>query len=108
MIGALQTVMRLWAAITDPLVGSILDNTRTRWGRRRPFVLVGSILLSILFPLLCLPSTSWSMNVIVCYMFTASLVFITCYTIFNIPFEALGVELTDDTNERTRLYAFGS
>lgn len=108
MIGALQTVMRLWDAITDPLVGSISDNTRTSWGRRRPFVLVGSILLSILFPLLWLPSTSWSMNAIVIYMFIASLVFITCHTIFNIPFEALGVELTDDTNERTRLYAFRS
>lgn len=108
VIGALQTVMRLWDAITDPLVGSISDNTRTRWGRRRPYVLAGAILLSIVFPLIWLPTPTWNMSHIMIYMFVTSLVFITVHTIFNIPFEALGVELTDDTNERTRLYAFRS
>lgn len=108
MIGALQTVMRLWDAVTDPLVGSFSDNTRTRWGRRRPYVFAGTILLAIVFPLLWLPSAEWNQEHLVVYMFVASLIFITCHTIYNIPFEALGVELTDDTNERTRLYSFRS
>ena len=106
LIGLVQTIMRLWDAVTDPLVAHWSDNIRTRWGRRRPFVFVGGFLVALFFPLIWLPSDQWSENVIFGYLLVASLCYLTFHTIYTIPYEALGLELTDDYNERTRLYAF--
>lgn len=105
-LGLIQTIMRAWDAITDPLVASWSDNTRSRWGRRRPFIFVGGILIAMIFPLLWLPSESWGADKTAVYLGIMALIFITAHTIYNIAYEALGVELTADTNERTRLYAF--
>lgn len=107
-IGVIQTIMRLWDAITDPLVAGWSDNTRTRWGRRRPFIFVGGLLIALIFPLLWLPSADWSTANTTVYLGIAALVFLTAHTIYTVPYEALGIELTEDTNERTRLYAFRS
>lgn len=108
IIGAIQTLMRLWDAVTDPLVAGWSDNLRSRWGRRRPFIFAGGILIALIFPLLWLPTEKWDASHTAVYLAIAALVFMTAHTIFNIPYEALGVELTEDTNERTRLYAFRS
>ena len=106
LIGTVQMIMRLWDAITDPLVAGWSDNARTRWGRRRPFVFVGGILTALVFPLIWMPPTQWGQNGLFAYLLVFCLVFLTCHTLFNIPYESLGIELSDDTNERTRLYAF--
>jgi GPH family glycoside/pentoside/hexuronide:cation symporter len=106
LIGMVQMIMRLWDAITDPLVANWSDNTRTRWGRRRPFILVGGLLCALFFPLIWTPSATWGETGLFIYLAIFCLVYLTTHTIFNIPYEALGIEQTDDTNERTRLYAF--
>lgn len=106
LIGTVQMCMRLWDAITDPIVAGWSDNARTRWGRRRPFVFVGGILTALVFPLIWMPSAHWGQNGLFAYLLVFCLVFVACHTLFNIPYESLGIELTDDTNERTRLYAF--
>ena len=106
LIGLVQTIMRLWDAISDPLVASWSDNTRSRWGRRRPFIFAGGIVLGLVFPLVWMPSPDWGEWGLFAYLAIASIVFLTAHTIYNIPYEALGLELTDDYNERTRLYAF--
>jgi GPH family glycoside/pentoside/hexuronide:cation symporter len=106
LIGTVQMIMRLWDAITDPIVAGWSDNARTRWGRRRPFVFAGGILSALVFPLIWMPSADWGQNGLFAYLLVFCLVFLTCHTLFNIPYESLGIELTSDTNERTRLYAF--
>lgn len=106
LIGAVQTIMRLWDSFTDPLVAVWSDRTRTRWGRRRPFIFVGGILTALAFPFLWMPSSSWNETTIFIYLTVASVVFLGFHTLFNIAYEALGLELTSDYNERTRLYAF--
>jgi len=108
LIGIVQLIMRVWDAFTDPFVAQWSDNTRSRWGRRRPFILVGSILCALFFPLIWFASDSWSENAKFIYLVVFCLVFLTSHTIFNIPYESLGVELTTDSNERTRLYEFRS
>lgn len=106
LIGLVQTIMRLWDAVTDPLVANWSDNTRSRFGRRRPFIFVGGIAVSLFYPLIWFASPAWSESTLFWYLLVASLVYLTFHTIYNIPYEALGMELTDDYNERTRLYAF--
>jgi GPH family glycoside/pentoside/hexuronide:cation symporter len=49
VIGLVLGITRIWDAVTDPLMGSISDNTRTRFGRRRPYIFVGAILCGIFF-----------------------------------------------------------
>ena len=106
LIGLVQTIMRFWDAITDPLVANWSDNLRSRWGRRRPFIFGAGILLGLVFPLIWLPSPDWDERGLFVYLTIACLVFLTSHTLYNIPYEALGLELTGDYNERTRLYAF--
>jgi GPH family glycoside/pentoside/hexuronide:cation symporter len=106
LIGLVQTIMRLWDAITDPIVANWSDNTRSRWGRRRPFIFGAGMFVSFFFPIIWLPSTDWSESAIFTYLLISSLVYLTAHTLYYIPYEALGVELTDDYNERTKLYAF--
>jgi GPH family glycoside/pentoside/hexuronide:cation symporter len=103
LVGLLGALPRITDAITDPLMGYISDHTRTRWGRRRPYIFVGAIAVGIVFALLWqLPdgkSESWYFW----YFLSGSLIFYLAYTVFVTPWVALGYELTPDYHERTRL-----
>src|ERR687892_486574 len=48
-LGTIMIVPRLWDAVSDPIMGHISDNTRTRWGRRRPYILIGGISVAVSF-----------------------------------------------------------
>ncbi len=103
LIGLAIGIMRFWDAITDPIVGAISDNARTRWGRRRPFMLVGAISAGLTFPLIwCVPGDSSAFTIFL-WLTLTSILFYAGQTFFNIPWTALGYELTPDYNERTRL-----
>ena len=103
LVGLLGALPRLTDAFTDPVMGYISDNTRTRWGRRRPYILVGAIAAGLIFALLWqLPdgkTESWYFW----YFLIGSLLFFAAYTVFATPWVALGYELTPDYHERTRL-----
>jgi GPH family glycoside/pentoside/hexuronide:cation symporter len=108
VIGLVFALMRLYDAVTDPLMGWISDNTRSRWGRRRPYIFVGAILGGLTFALLWLPSPAWSDTAKTAYFVAMSILFYTAYTIMSVPAEALGWELTPDYAERTRLMSWFS
>jgi len=103
LVGLLGALPRLTDAFTDPIMGYISDNTRTRWGRRRPYILVGAIAAGLIFALLWqLPdgkTESWYFW----FFLIGSLLFFAAYTVFATPWVALGYELTPDYHERTRL-----
>lgn len=103
LLGVAIAIMRLWDAITDPVVGAISDNTRTRWGRRRPFMLFGAIGAGITFPLIWFVPGGFSPLAVFVWFTTFSILFFTFQTLFTIPWTALGFELTPDYNERTRV-----
>ncbi len=103
LVGLLGALPRLTDAITDPLMGYISDNTRTRWGRRRPYILFGAIAVGICFALLWQLPAGKSEAFYFWYFLGGSLIFYLAYTIYATPWVALGYELTPDYHERTRL-----
>ncbi|MGC6455583.1 MAG: MFS transporter [Coraliomargaritaceae bacterium] len=101
--GALA-LARIWDAFTDPLVGSISDKWRSKFGRRKPFIIVGALLTGLFFPLIWMASPDWNQNVIVAYLVVSLLLFYSFYSIFSVPYESLGTELTADYKERTHIF----
>lgn len=97
---------RLWDAFTDPTMGSISDNTRGRFGRRRPYMLVGGILAAIMFAVLWRVPEAWAERGHFLWFLFGSILFYTFYTVFSVPCQALIYELSPDSNERTRIIAF--
>ena len=112
LVGLAVAIPRLWDAFTDPLMGVISDRTRTRWGRRRPFILVGGFFSMILMTLIWQIPTGASQGMIFGLFLAMSLMFYTAYTVFGVPYQSLGFELSTGYNERTRVmawrYFFGS
>ena len=99
-------INRLADAVSDPFYGWLSDNTRSRFGRRRPFILIGSILSGLTLPALFFVSPSWSETTLFVYMLISSGVYITIVSCFNMPFQSLGNELTPDYHERTSVFAY--
>lgn len=103
LVGLLGSLPRLTDALTDPLMGYISDNTRSRWGRRRPYIFVGAIAAGVVFALLWQLPPGKSEDWYFWYFLVGSFVFYLAYTTFATPWVALGYELTPDYHERTRL-----
>jgi glycoside/pentoside/hexuronide:cation symporter, GPH family len=103
LVGLIGALPRLTDAITDPLMGFISDNTKSRWGRRRPYIFVGAILSAIIFAMLWQLPRGQTENFYFWYFLVGSFLFYLAYTIFATPWVALGYELTPDYHERTRL-----
>ncbi|MEO9484275.1 MAG: MFS transporter [Ekhidna sp.] len=96
---------RMLDAFTDPIMGFISDNTKSKWGRRRQYVLVGAVVMGVSFAIM------WQLYGVngVSYNFTYfllwSFVFYIGLTIFSVPYVAIGYEMSDDFHERTQIMA---
>jgi GPH family glycoside/pentoside/hexuronide:cation symporter len=105
-IGMALMITRLFDAFTDPILASFSDNARTRWGRRRPFMLVGSILAGLGLPMLFMASPHWNQNQIFWFILISAILYAPMMSCYNMPYYSLGAELTPDYNERTNLMSF--
>ncbi len=105
LAGILGALPRLLDALTDPIMGFISDNTKSKWGRRKPYILVGSVITGVSFMVMWQlnPDNSQTYNFV--YFLIVSIFFYIGYTIFATPLIGLGYEMTPDYNERTRLMA---
>lgn len=103
LVGLLGALPRLTDALTDPLMGYLSDHTKSRWGRRRPYIFVGAIAAGIIFMLLWQLPEGKSETYYFWFFLIGSLIFYLAYTVFATPWVALGYELTPDYHERTRL-----
>jgi GPH family glycoside/pentoside/hexuronide:cation symporter len=103
LVGLAMGLPRLWDAFTDPVVGYLSDNHRSKWGRRKPFMLVGAISVALCLALMWQLPRGWSEMSYFWFFLGMSIVFYLAYTIYATPFVALGYELTPDYHERTRL-----
>jgi GPH family glycoside/pentoside/hexuronide:cation symporter len=103
--GLISTVMMVKVGIdaaSDAIFGWISDNTRTRFGRRRPFILVGGVLAGIGLPLMFAVGRGWSDTEYFILLVSTAL-YVPVMSCFNMPWVSLGSEMTPDYNERTNV-----
>jgi len=117
VIGLALSASKIVEGVTDPIIGHLSDNTRSRWGRRRPWIMAGAIIMTIVFISIWFTPRSVAdfsfLGITINGVFiqasyliiTISLFFMT-FTIWQIPYSGLGLELEIDYNERTKLQIY--
>jgi len=107
MAGAALSVSVFWEALSEPAMGYISDNTRSRWGARFPWILAGGVLMAAAFiAIWTVPASLRSDPTLVfAYLVAANLVLRTSLTAFFVPYLAVGFEIVPSYNGRSRLQA---
>jgi GPH family glycoside/pentoside/hexuronide:cation symporter len=103
-MGAILLLSRAWDAVADPVAGYLSDRTRTRFGRRRPWLAAGALPLAAAFALAWSPPVSLSAGALAAWTGGAVLLLFTSLTLCRMPHEALGAELSRDYHERNRVF----
>jgi glycoside/pentoside/hexuronide:cation symporter, GPH family len=106
LAGTALMIGKIWDAVTDPTVGFISDRTRSRWGRRRPYMFVGALFLFLTMILMFTAPGYETQTQLFIWAAVMYSLLCTAYTLVNIPYGALTPELTTDYNERTVLNAY--
>lgn len=101
LAGGIFMIGRIWDAFIDPIMGIVTDRTRTRWGRRRPFLLLSAIPIGLLFFLMWSYPGADTDTLNAIYFTAAYMLFMTTLTLYYVPYLSLVAELTGDYNERT-------
>ncbi len=105
-MGTLIAVSRFWDAISDPMVGYLSDNTNSRFGRRRIWLYGAALPTAIGMIMIWSPPTNLDAVQMIIWMAVALIMYETASTCFFVPHGALGVELTPNYHERTRLFGY--
>ncbi|MCI5791544.1 MAG: MFS transporter [Clostridiales bacterium] len=98
-------ISKIWDAITDPVMGHITDNTRSKYGRRKPYMFVGGFLLIIALLLLFAPIREWGITSqagMVAYVLIFYMVWNTCSTITQVPYTSMASDISPSFEERNR------
>ena len=103
--GIIQLAPRVFDAVTDPLMGFISDNTKSKWGRRRQYVFIGGIIMGIAYIAMWQLYEENGLTYNFIYFLSWSLVFYLGLTIFSVPYVAMGYEMSEDFHERTQIMA---
>lgn len=104
IIGSLFLVARIWDAVIDPFIGVIIDRANLRYGKFRPFILVGGILAGIM-TILCFFNPSTGMTGKIIYAYLTYIIWGTTYGIMDVPYWSMAPSMTIDPNERTKIVA---
>ncbi len=105
LLGLTYFIPKFYDALFDLVMGYISDNTKSKWGRRRQYVLMGAIILGISFAFMWQLYMEDGVTYNFLYFLGISLVFYSGLTIFSIPYVAMGYEMSDDFHERTNIMA---
>lgn len=103
LAGAVLFITMVWDGVSGPIVGSISDNLRTRWGRRHPLMAVSGVPLAICFYALFSVPEGLSQWGIFAWMLAACVLLVTSLNLFGVPYLALGAELSADYAERSSI-----
>lgn len=105
-MGGILLLSRIWDAASDPLIGYLSDRTRSRLGRRRPWLLASAIPLAVTYVMIWSPPESLSGSALTAWIVVSVLLFYTAWTMLTIPHYSLGAELDDDYHRRTKLFGY--
>jgi glycoside/pentoside/hexuronide:cation symporter, GPH family len=105
MWGMIYLFPRLFDAISDPIMGFVSDNTKSKWGRRRQYVLIGGIIMGIAYIFMWQLFKENTLQFNFWYFFLWSIIFYLGLTFFSVPYVAMGYEMSDDFHERTNIMA---
>jgi GPH family glycoside/pentoside/hexuronide:cation symporter len=103
-IGLIFGLSRIWDAISDPMAGYFSDRTRSKLGRRRPWMLAAIVPIVVSYILMWNPPASFQGGALIVWMALAVFAFYTAMTILVVPHASLGAELSKDYHERTRIF----
>ncbi|MGZ0654808.1 MFS transporter [Coraliomargarita sp. W4R53] len=104
LVGMALFLATFWDAITDPLMGTITDRTNSRYGRRHPYMLIGGVVLCLSFLALWLiPESFQGEKVLFGYLLFVNIALKTAFTVFVVPYTALGFEMCKAYDDRARL-----
>lgn len=105
MWGVIYFFPRIFDSFTDPIMGFISDNTKSKWGRRRQYVFIGAIIMGVSFIAMWQLYKESGVNYNFTYFMIWSFIFYLGLTIFSVPYVAIGYEMSDDFHERTNIMA---
>lgn len=105
MWGILFFLPRVFDSITDPIMGFISDNTKSKWGRRRHYVFLGALIMGVSFVIMWQLYRENGLDYNFTYFLIWSFVFYLGLTIFSVPYVAMGYEMSNDFHERTDIMA---
>lgn len=102
LASTIMMIAKFWDAITDPFMGFISDNTRGKWGRRKPYMFWGGISLLLCIFLVFLPVREWGMSVdgFTAYIILMYLLWNTCSTVTQVPYCSMASDITPSFRER--------
>ncbi len=103
-MGMIFMVSKFWDAFSDPLAGYLSDRTQTRWGRRRPWMFMGALPVCVVFFFMLTPPATLQGTALTAWMAVCVIGFYTAMTVYNMPHDALGAELSSDYTERNRIF----
>ena len=103
VMGIIFSISRIWDAVSDPVAGYLSDRTTFKFGRRRTWILVSFVPISLGFLAVFSPPASMEGQALDTWMMFAILGFYSAMTLFLVPLMALGAEISDDYHERTKL-----
>jgi len=106
LAGGLLFVTKLIDVGTDPIVGIWSDRLKSKFGRRRPFLMPGAILCSLSFVLIFTTPLFDNQTFTVAYMFIALVIYTIGYTVFNVPYLSMPAEMTSNYHERSSIHSY--
>ena len=106
MLGVVLMLWRVWDAFADLLMGNISDNARTRWGRRRPFIVVGAILTGLTMPLIWWAPRGMEDWQTLAWLLVGGMIFYACFAVWAMPYYSLQLEMSPDYDERTNITSY--
>ena len=102
-VSIMMLVIRIFDALNDPLIGSLADRTHSRWGRYRPWFMVGSIVMATFIVMVFAASPDWSYTVRLIWMWGIYVLLTVASTCSNMPYGALNGCITPDSEDRAKV-----
>ena len=105
-VTAIMSLSKLWDAVNDPIIGVIIDKSRSRWGVYRPWVLFGAIPFAISNIIIWAPIGHWSEGAKIGYVSVVYCLYMVFFTAYHIAYGSLGGTMTQNTDDRGSLYGY--